>query len=85
MTVIGDNDAMVRASMDADCNVNLDAHTPLGVPGLSAKLTVHQGKNELLQGTAVYGGAIPRTSGLSKTRVESDTGDSRGERNERKS
>lgn len=47
---------MVRASMDADCNVSMDAHAPLGMPGLAGKLTVHQGKNDLIQGTALYHG-----------------------------
>lgn len=44
---------MVRASMDAECNVSMDAHAPLGMPGLAGKLTVHQGKNDLIQGTAL--------------------------------
>lgn len=47
---------MVRASMDAECNVSMDAHAPLGMPGLAGKLTVHQGKNDLIQGTALYYG-----------------------------
>lgn len=49
---------MVRASMDLGCSVNMDAHAPLGLPGLSGKLTVQQGKNELVQGTAVYLGEL---------------------------
>ena len=42
--------------MDAECNVSMDAHAPLGMPGLAGKLTVHQGKNDLIQGTALYYG-----------------------------
>lgn len=56
LTVVGESETMVRASMDAECNVSMDAHAPLGMPGLAGKLTVHQGKNDLIQGTALYYG-----------------------------
>ncbi|CAN0480558.1 unnamed protein product, partial [Laminaria digitata] len=56
MTVVGENETMVRASMDGEGNVSMDLHVPLGLPTLSGKLTVRQGKNELFQGTAVYSG-----------------------------
>ncbi|CBJ27101.1 Mitochondrial TOM complex subunit, Tom40 homolog [Ectocarpus siliculosus] len=56
LTVVGESETMVRASMDADCNVSMDAHAPLGMPGLAGKLTVHQGKNDVIQGTALYHG-----------------------------
>lgn len=56
LTVVGENETLVRASMDAECNVSLDAHAPLGMPGLVGKLTVHQGKNDLIQGTALLHG-----------------------------
>ncbi|CAM9979813.1 unnamed protein product [Pylaiella littoralis] len=52
LTVVGESETMVRASMDAEFNVSMDAHLPLGMPGLAGKLTVHQGKNDLIQGTA---------------------------------
>lgn len=54
LTVVGESETMVRASMDAECNVSMDAHAPLGMPGLAGKLTVHQGKNDLIQGTALF-------------------------------
>ncbi|CAM9659521.1 unnamed protein product, partial [Ectocarpus fasciculatus] len=56
LTVVGESETMVRASMDADCNVSMDAQAPLGMPGLAGKLTVHQGKNDVIQGTALYHG-----------------------------
>lgn len=56
LTVVGEGETMVRASMDAECNASMDAHAPLGMPGLAGKLTVHQGKNDLIQGTAFYDG-----------------------------
>ncbi|CAM9853804.1 unnamed protein product [Scytosiphon promiscuus] len=57
LTVVGENETMVRAAMDGDCNLSMDAHAPLGMPGLNGKLTVHQGKNDLIQGTALYHGS----------------------------
>eukprot|EP00752_Nemacystus_decipiens_P012848 g11375.t1 len=56
LTVVGESETMVRASMDAEYNVSMDAHAPLGMPGLNGKLSVHQGKNDLIQGTALYHG-----------------------------
>ncbi|CAN0107224.1 unnamed protein product, partial [Hapterophycus canaliculatus] len=58
LTVVGENEIMVRAAMDAECNLSMDAHAPLGMPGLNGKLTVHQGKNDLIQGTALYHGEL---------------------------
>lgn len=54
--MVGEHDTMVRASMDAECNLNVDFHTPLGLPGLTGKVTLQQGKSEVLQGTALYSG-----------------------------
>lgn len=51
---------MVRAAMDGDCNLSMDVHAPLGMPGLNGKLTVHQGKNDLIQGTAFYHGELSK-------------------------
>lgn len=56
LTVVGEHDIMVRATMDAECNLNVDFHTPLGLPGLTGKVTLQQGKSEVLQGTALYSG-----------------------------
>ncbi|CAN0130200.1 unnamed protein product [Ascophyllum nodosum] len=42
--------------MDADCNASMDANFSLGLPGLLGKLSIHQGKNDLVQGTALYMG-----------------------------
>lgn len=54
--MVGDGDTTVRASMDADYNANMDAGFSLGLPGLIGKLNIQQGKNEIIQGTAVYMG-----------------------------
>ena len=61
MTVVGENETMVRATSDAEGNVNLDIHAPLGLPTLSGKVCIRQGKSELLQGTVVYSGEEPRS------------------------
>lgn len=61
MTVVGENETMVRASSDAEGNVNMDLHAPLGLPTLSGKVSIRQGKSELLQGTVVYSGEEPRS------------------------
>ncbi len=49
MTFVGESETMLRAPMDAEYNVSMDAHGPPGIPELLGKLTAHQGKNYLMK------------------------------------
>lgn len=55
MTVLGDNDKFIRASMDHEFNVGSEAHIPLG-KGVMGKLNVQLGKQDMVMGTASYAG-----------------------------
>lgn len=58
LTVVGENDKFIRATMDHDCNVSSEMHMPLGA-GVQGKLSLQLGKQDVVMGTASYQGAPP--------------------------